>query len=715
MRLNLGISAALFVFTFAVFWPITGYDFVNFDDPGYVIRNPVVKKGFTAEGVKWAFTTNEGGNWHPVTWFSHMLDCQLFGLNAGRQHAVSLALHGGSVVMLFLLLTHLTGARWRSVMVAGVFAVHPLRVESVAWISERKDVLSGFFFMLTLWAYVRWIEVRGEKGEGRVSNSRVPAPVFYVAPLFLFALGLMSKPMLVTVPVVLLLLDVWPLRRLKLPIANSQSQRADSKEPRDDSPTQISGDASLARVLVEKVPFFLLAAVMSAVTIVAQKEIGAMRSMDTLPLGSRFANAVNSIWVYVVKVFWPSHLNVMYPIVPIPTVQVIAASVGVVISIALAIWCVRRWPYVTVGWFWFLVMLTPVLGIIQVGSQAWADRYSYLPSIGFFLALVWGITNLVRKVEWARIGAVGVGAAAVIACVVTTRAQLPYWQNGIELSHHWLRLYPNDARGHFNLGFTYFLMGDRKKAIDEFNIAVSILPTYEKAHNDLGIALMDEGRLPEAEQHFRTVLQMDPDYLNARRNLARLLVNQNRWADALPELTAGLRKDKPDPDFERAIAEALMRLGRTKEAIPHLEETARIKPAPDLYLGIAQLQIQNGDMRGAVRNFEAALRLKPDMPETLCKVAWIEATTEDASIRNGRRAVECGERACNLTKFQVGPFVMALAAAYAEAGRFDDAMKTGEKARSIAERGNNQGLVQKLDAMLEDFRKHQAYREKLTQ
>lgn len=715
MRFNLGIGAALFAFIFAVYWPVTGYDFVNFDDPGYVSRNAIVQKGFTAEGVKWAFTTNEGGNWHPVTWFSHMLDCRLFGINAGRQHAMSVALHGASTVLLFLLLTHLTGSRWRSAMVAALFGAHPLRVESVAWISERKDVLSGLFFMLTLWAYVVYA---GKSGDRRQeigddssaaetqdrshlpsSSSRLLRPIFYLLALVFFALGLMSKPMLVTLPVVLLLLDVWPLRRIRLPISNSEPQH----------------QISLARLLLEKVPFFLITIVMSGVTIVAQKEIGAMQSITKLPMGARLANAVNSIWVYAGKMFWPSDLNVMYPIVPIPPLQVAAAAVALLGALGLSVWWLRRRPYITVGWLWFLVMLTPVLGIVQVGAQAWADRYSYLPLIGLFLAVVWVVAEVAAKANWARMGAIGLSAAALVVCALTTRAQLVYWQNGITLCNHWLGLYPQDARAHFNLGFTYFLMGDRKKAIEEFTVAVTILPTYEKAHNDLGIALMDENRLPEAEQHFRAVLALQPDSLNARRNLARLLVREGRWAEALPELTAGLRKDKPDADFERAIAETYMRLGRTKEAVPHLEATARLRPSPELHLGIADLQIQTGDIKGALAHFEAALKLKPDSAETLCKVAWIQATSEDASIRDGRRAVEYGERACSLTGNQVGPFLMALAAAYAEAGRFDDAVKTAEKARSLGERGNNRALVQKLDIMLEDFRQKKPYREKLTQ
>jgi len=264
MRLNLGIGATLFLLTFAVFWPVTGYDFVNFDDPGYVSRNAIVQKGFSGEGLKWAFTTNEGGNWAPVTWFSHMLDCQLFSLNAGRQHATSVALHGVSVVLLFFLLSHLTGAQWRSALVAALFSIHPLRVESVAWISERKDVLSGLFFMFTVWCYVLWVESRADKAaqaeqktERPASKFHLPSFLFYLLALILFALGLMSKAMIVTLPVILLLLDVWPLRRFPLLITNDQS------EAKKASP--------IGRLVLEKVPFFIITIVMSAVTIVAQK------------------------------------------------------------------------------------------------------------------------------------------------------------------------------------------------------------------------------------------------------------------------------------------------------------------------------------------------------------------------------------------------------------------------------------------------------------
>src|SRR5689334_8267770 len=289
MRLNIFISAALFVFTFAVFWPVTGYDFVNFDDPGYVSRNQVVKKGFTAEGVKWAFTTNEGGNWHPVTWFSHMLDCQLFGLKAGRQHAVSVALHGASVVLLFLLMTHLTGARWRSAVLAALFAVHPLRVESVAWISERKDVLSGFFFMLTLWAYVKWTEVAKE-GTSGVWNRKLEALRWFGLSLVLFAFGLMSKPMLVTLPCVLVLLDWWPLQRI-----GKFTWRA------------------FAASILEKAPFFALTAAFSVITVHAQGSAHAVVSFADWPLKSRLATAVVAFAQYLGKTVIPTSLGVLYP------------------------------------------------------------------------------------------------------------------------------------------------------------------------------------------------------------------------------------------------------------------------------------------------------------------------------------------------------------------------------------------------------------------
>ena len=393
----IAIAAVLLALTLLIYLPVRSFDFVNYDDPDYVTNNPHVRSGITADSVAWALTSQDAGNWHPLTWLSHMLDCRLFDLNGGGHHLTNLALHALNSLLLFWLLWRLTGALWRSAWVALLFALHPLHVESVAWVAERKDVLSAAFFFLTILAYIRFVERR--------------TPIRYLAVLLAFCLGLMAKSMLVTLPFVLLLLDVWPLQR--------------------------SPKTAWRPLLLEKVPLFVISLAASVLTFLAQRHAGAVTGVDSIPILARLGNACISYLTYLFETVWPAGLAAFYPLpVKLPAVQAIAAAAAVLALSVLAWRSVRSRPYLFVGWFWYLGILVPVIGLVQVGSQAHADRYTYLPLIGIFVVAAWSLASIVER--WPRTQAIvtALAIASAAACAATTSRQLPYWQNTATLFNH---------------------------------------------------------------------------------------------------------------------------------------------------------------------------------------------------------------------------------------------------------------------------------------
>ena len=422
MRGRRAVTVLLVVATLAVYAQVIRHDFVNFDDDKYVYENSHVRSGLTWKGIAWAFTTTVGGNWHPLTWLSHMLDCELFGLNAGYHHLVNVLLHILNSFLLLLVLEKMTGAFWRSATVAALFALHPLHVESVAWVAERKDVLSTLFFMLILWAYVPYAERPSRKRYGLICAFLV--------------LGLMAKPMLVTVPFVLLLLDYWPLERLQL----DESKGSDGTRGR---PGRSGGGRKQAalRLIAEKVPLLALVAVSSAVTFVAQQRVGAMSMGTSVPLSGRIANALVSYFAYIGKMFWPSHLAVFYPYRhAVPAWEWAGAAlllVGLSIIVVLA---GQRRRYLSVGWFWYLGTLVPVIGLVQVGAQSMADRYTYVPLIGLFLIAVWGAADLTAVWSRGRTGLRALSGVVIVGCMVATSFQVGTWKNGLTLFGHALKV-----------------------------------------------------------------------------------------------------------------------------------------------------------------------------------------------------------------------------------------------------------------------------------
>ena len=566
----LGISLLLAIGTLAAFWPVMHCRFVNFDDPEY-LDSPQVRAGLTASGISWALTATRAGNWHPLTWMSLMLDRTVYGDNPAGYHVTSLLFHIASVILLFLLLARNTGSLWRSGFVAALFGIHPLHVESVAWIAERKDVLSTFLMMLTLWAYVLY--------------TKRPTLIRRLSSIVLFTLGLMAKPMLVTLPFMLLLLDYWPLGRFK---ARRKNQPPVGRQ-----------------LVIEKMPFFILAVASSAITYIAQRAGGAVASLEHLTLGYRVENALLSYVGYMGKMAWPAKLAFFYPY-PRHLPSVIAvAGVGALLAVitALVIRNGKDHPYLAVGWLWYVGTLVPVIGLVQVGHQAMADRYTYVPLIGLFIAIAWGASDvaLVRRILPALAGIV------IVALGMLTWRQAGVWQNSLSLSKHAIAATKDNYEAYCMLGEVYTEGGKPEQAVEQFSAAVRLKPNNALIHTGLANALANEDKLDAAAVEYKKAILLQPNYSAAHYNLGILYARQGTFdeaieqlskvaeinrssaahpedfvgskadAEAIRKLTRDLEADPNDLQGQRRLAIVLARCGRLDEAIAHLSEARRIQ------------------------------------------------------------------------------------------------------------------------------------------
>ena len=535
---------ALALGTLALYWPVTGYPFINFDDPEYIYENPVTQAGLTWHGFIWAFDGIHVGNWHPASWLSHMVDCQLFGLNAGGHHLVNVLFHIANTLLLFAFLRAATGCNWRSAFVAALFAWHPLHVESVAWVSERKDVLSTFFWLLTLIAYARYAQ---SSDEWRVTSDQPAAPLvtrhssrFYWLALLFCALALLSKPMAVTLPFTLLLVDVWPLRRIssfKFQISNYR------------------------RLLVEKIPFFLLALGLCTVTFLAQHSAGAVSPMEW---SSRLGNVPVAYLRYLEKTFWPADLALVYPYVyHWPATAIAGAVLLLALVSALALGRLRRQPWLAAGWFWFLGTLVPVIGFVQVGAQSMADRYFYIPSVGLFVVLVWGAAELCAARPNGKLILAIAGSGALLGCWLTASLQISYWQNSASVFLHARDVTQNNYVADNALGKVFELAGDYARARVLYEEAVKIEPRYAISQYNLGLCLIGFGLKDQAFAHLAAAARLDPGNVGAQFNLGVFFEQNRRWAEAKKCFEATLRLQ---PDF----ADAKTRLTALLAAHPEL-------------------------------------------------------------------------------------------------------------------------------------------------
>jgi protein O-mannosyl-transferase len=895
------LCALLGALTLALYWPITHYSFIGYDDPDYVTDNPRVQSGLSWANVAWAVRTGHASNWHPLTWLSHMADVQLFGLNPGRHHLTSLALHLLNTLLLFLLLQRLTGAVWRCALVAALFAWHPLHVESVAWVAERKDVLCTFFFLLTLAAYMRYVETRrgergkrkarsreqgaggGELGEGRRENragsempvaritnraSRITPPIFYCLSLLLFALGLMSKPMLVTLPFLLLLLDYWPLDRFQI-----KDQRSKIK--------------NFLCLLSEKLPFLSLAIASSIITLRVQNQGGTISSLQEYTLPGRMANAVASYLRYLGSTVWPADLAVFYPHPAIshlgqwPAWEVWAGAALLVALSALALLRLRPQPWFAVGWFWYLGTLLPVIGIIQVGSQAMADRYTYIPLIGIFIIGTWAVAEFLSARPLSKFVGVGLGVGLVVALFVVAQKQVRFWEDDFSLFNHaltvnernapahailgtafgrlgkyglglaharaavradpsyagawhtlgdldnavgkpqdalrdyqtalrfnpdlaytWfrlayvcstvgkpqdavqdyqavLRLNPNLVPAHFNLGAVFWSLGRHREALAEFAAAVQLQPNSPENRCTFGTALADDGKPVEAAVQLAEAVRLRPGYLEALLALAGVLARNGKLEQAQARLQEVVRLRPADPEVRLAIGSTLQMAGRTNEAatafaealrlnpafstelmesakalvnqgqleaassrftlalglrpdnadahlrfglvlaqrgkldeaVSHLRDSVRLAPGAESHYHLGLVLAMQGKLPEAAANYQLALRANPDSSAALNDLAWIRATAPQAELRDGAQAVRLAEHACELTGGKNTGFLSTLAAAYAEAGRFPEAIQTAERAQALSLAGGDQTAAQAAEARLSLYRAGKPFRQ----
>jgi protein O-mannosyl-transferase len=566
-RIKQLLALSLVLLTLAAFWRVPDCRFVNYDDPVYVTHNPHVHEGLTRASAAWAFTTTYNTNWHPLTWLSLQLDNQLFGPKgeenptgkaaadrwyAYGSHLTNLLLHTANVVLLFCVLARMTGQVWPSALVAALFAVHPLHVESVAWIAERKDVLSTLFWMLTLGGYVRYAEK--------------PSVASYLVVVIALALGLMAKPMLVTLPFVLLLLDYWPLHRFEF---GSAAPATDARR------------AAARRLVVEKLPLFALSIASCVMTVYAQGRGGAVRRLDDIPFTERTANAVLAYGDYIIKMFWPRNLAVLYPFreVSWSDGRVLATALALTVVTALVLWQIKLRPYLFTGWFWYLGTLVPVIGLVQVGDQALADRYTYVPLIGLFLMIAWSMAEVAaRRPALAPVSAALAGVA-VIACGLGTWQQTASWHDSIVLWQHTLAVTGPNAEAYYGLATAYSLELDQpERAAEAYAQAVQVQPRDERARLFYGITLIKLGKWPEAGEQFAAILELNPTSADAHFHLGLVASHQDKVDEAVAHFTAAVSLRPNHALGHLRLAVELAKQHKTAAARSHLSEALRLYP-----------------------------------------------------------------------------------------------------------------------------------------
>jgi tetratricopeptide (TPR) repeat protein len=650
------VGLALALLTLLLYLPVWNHDFLVYDDPDYITQSRFVQAGITWPGLEWAATTWHASNWHPLTWFSHMTDCEFFGLEPGAHHLVSALFHCLNALLAMAVLFRLTGSLPVSAFVAALFAWHPLHIQSVAWAAERKDVLSAVFFWLTLLAYVKFTQHKGTGGSTAPVETQPRSPWKAVA-LVLFGFGLMSKPMLVTLPFVLLLLDYWPLGRFG------------------------EGTSVLRRgfqLVGEKLGFFALSAGSCVVTYLAQRA-DAVVALEPHPLDARLANAVVAYGAYLAKTFWPSELAIVYPLPKNWPLHLVLASVAVLAVVSVFAWTLRRRrPHLLVGWLWFVGMLIPVIGLVQVGGQAMADRYTYLPLTGIFLALAMEAKLVVARLKLGVPLPLMVGVVALGALALTTRAELRYWRDSESLFTRALAVTTNNAIAHANLGVLYGQEARRDEAMRHYQEALRIDRSLSQAHNNIANLLDEAGKSDQALEHYVQAVRLKPRNAMAHANLGTLLSRLGRHAEATKELSDAVQLGQGDSRPSYLYGKALLRAGRSMEA------TVR---------------------------FRNALKIDPNDVQSLVWLARVLAADESAAVRDGPLAVRLAEQANALTGGSHPTVLDSLAIAYAETGRYAEARQAELKAMETAAAAKRQEDLEEFRRRLKLFEAGQPHRE----
>jgi len=755
------MARGVFGFTHG-FWPGEEFQFIGLDDGDYFTTNPYIKQGLTVEGIRWAFFENFSANWHPLTWISLMLDCQIYGVRPGGPHITNMLLHLASVLLLFAIALKMTDRVWPSALVAALWAVHPLHVESVAWVSERKDVLSTFFALGAILAYV--------------SYAQRPRAWCYALVLACYTLSLFSKQMWVTLPCALLLLDYWPLYRL--PFQTTPAGKPEFSRP------------GWRVLLLEKLPLFALTIGFSVMVYFVQKNAGAVSDLDNVPLGERFTNVLFSYWMYVYKTFWPTNLAIMYPYprggIPWSTALWCAVPVAAISAVALYGW--RRWPWFLVGWLWYLGTLVPVIGFVSIGSHSWADRYAYVPHIGLFLGLVWSGLALL---DWlaqhiSRRTLVVAGTVVAVTCLLTltVRAnhQVSYWEDTPRLFTHTVAVTENnygmavtlasylaaidrleEAKKYYRMalemdgGRTEAMVhcavcimnnrGDEDEAIFLLKKALEIDPNESMALVQLGLLYTNQGKFEEGiklirkaptvskrpmplawvalgiaesrrgdllktQEAFNQALRMDPTEPSHLNVLGTFYLQLGQFDKAEGFYRQVLKYSPNDIGARLDLGSLAVHRGNLNEALQLFEDAVRLRPYnADAHNRLAGGLMAVGKVPQAMTEFERAIQLRPDWPPPYNDLAWCLATDESSTVRNGHYAVQLAEKACEFSKREDPAMLDTLAAAYAEAGRWDDALRTADEAKRLAKKLNKEGLIAEIAKREALYLRKQPWRE----
>jgi tetratricopeptide (TPR) repeat protein len=634
------IYALLILVTLVVYWPVLKCEFVKYDDDKRITDNPLVKSGITRESIIWLFTKPHFHMWHPLTSLSHMLDYQLFGLESAWHHLTSLLFHIAGTVLLFYILQRMTGAIWPSAFVAMAFAIHPLNVESVAWVAERMNVLSGFFWMLTIAVYIRY--------------AQRPGICRFTLVVVVFGLSIMTKAMVVTLPFALLLLDYWPLGRL-------QWKRRGKQQDLSETSVEQTGSQPVGiwRLLAEKIPLFILSVVLSIITFIVQQRGGTVSDLGNVPLKYRAANALVSYVTYIRKMIWPSRLAVFYPhpFDKLPTWQVVASALLLLTVTVAVIWFARRRKYLAVGWLWFLGTRVPVIGLVQVGAQAMADRYAYLTLIGLFIMIAWGLPELLANRRYRKMTLGTLALAVLLALSICTRLQLRHWRNNKALFEHAINVTGDNFVMNNNYANVLKKMGQVEKAIDYFYKALRIRPNSPEVHNNLGNALHNLDRTDEAIKHYKKALELRPNFAETHYNLAVALAAQGKTNEAIGEYRQALRFRPDNVDTLSNLGFELAKQGNFDEAIEYYKKALAVAWASSPWkhgqdgratenviahgrLGLALAGA--GKIDEAIEQFQIVLKAHPDDVEMYCNMGILleqQGKTEKA-IRAYRRALQ---------------------------------------------------------------------------
>jgi tetratricopeptide (TPR) repeat protein len=647
----ISVSVLLIVLTLITYWQVKNYAFINYDDDKYITENRHVITGLKLDNIKWAFQSTYASNWHPLAWLSLMVDAQLFGLNAGYYHLTNLFLHILNTLLLLFILYKMTGALGRSTLVAALFALHPLHVESVAWVTERKDVLSMLFMLLTFWAYINYIKKPDYKR--------------YLLIFVAFALGLMSKPMLVTLPFVLLLLDYWPLQRFSPQTEKNINSALTAKKA--------------AALIYEKIPLFFLTGISITLTIIAQK--AEIEFMQSIPAPLRVENALVAYCGYIFKMIWPVSLGVLYPhSVNIPLWQISVSAIFLAAVSGIAIYTIKKRPYIAVGWFWYLGTMIPVIGLVQVGVQSMADRYTYIPLIGLFIIVAWFLSDVLEKIPYKKYIIATVSAVIVLLLVTLSWSQLKYWKNSYELFTHTLevtrdnytmhcnlavllagqgdskaaefhylealKIKPDDKDTNLNFGNLLVRQGRLDEAIEHYIAVIKSKPSFAEAYNNLGIAYVQHGDRQKAVEQFSAAVKINPGFLDAQNNL-KMALSQKQVKESVSTKQSAANEDIGAFSGRMMAGTSLMKKGDLDGAIKHFQEALKIEPEninAHVSMGLVLGYKRNFD--GAISHFRAAIKINPRMPEIYNSLAVALAYTgkTDAAIVQLNKALEINPR-----------------------------------------------------------------------